>query len=130
MNFTKASAFQAFRKMDKACTAGCQCTPLCQLYIAKEIMSKSIETGQKSADEIPKDVLEMFKSMPIVPERYNQMELHDAFEAVQSICDNCPSFAHSQYCVVNVVLTGLGTLVYGKDFVTEKDQAIQPKNLI
>lgn len=124
MNFTKASAFQAYRKMDKACHEGCHCTQLCQLYVAKEILSKSVETGKKSADNLPQDILEMFKSMPIVPERYNQMELHDAFEAVQSICDNCPSFAHSQYCVVNVVLTALGTLVYGKDFVTEKDQAI------
>lgn len=124
MNFTQASAFQAYRKMDKACHTGCQCTQLCQLYIAKEILSKSVETGQKSTDDRPKDILEMFKSMPIVPERYNQMELHDAFEAVQNICDNCPSFAHSQYCVVNVVLTALGTLVYGKEFVTEKDRGM------
>lgn len=124
MNFTKSSAFQAFRKMDKVCNPGCQCTPVCQLYVAKEILSKSVETGQRLTDTIPKDILEMFKSIPVEPERYNQMELHDAFEAVQNICDNCPSFTHNRYCVVNVVLTGLGILVYGKDFVTEKDQAI------
>lgn len=125
MNFTKASAFQAYRKIDKACYLDCKCTPVCQLYMAKEILSKSVETGKKSAENMPEDILEMFKSMPIVPERYNQMELHDAFEAVQSICDNCPSFVHSKLCVVNVVLSALGTLVYGKDFVTEKDAEAQ-----
>lgn len=110
--------------MDRACTAGCQCSPLCQLFIAKEILSRSAETGQKSSQSIPKDILEMFRSIPLVPERYNQMELHDAFEAVQNICDNCPSIVHDKYCVVNVVLTGLGIQVYGKDFVTDKDREI------
>ncbi|WP_434510399.1 nitrite reductase [Desulfitobacterium sp. AusDCA] len=125
MNFTKASAFKAYRKMDKACYLDCNCTPVCQLYMAKEILSKSVETGNKTAENMPEDILDMFKSIPIVSERYNQMELHDAFEAVQSICDNCPSFVHSKYCVVNVVLSALGTLVYGKNFVTEKDAEAQ-----
>lgn len=129
MNFTKVSAFQAYRKMDKACNAGCKCTSVCQLYMAKEILSKSVESGEKSTGDIPKDIFEMFRTIPVVPERYNQMELHGAFEAVQSICDNSPSFAHSQYCTVNVVLTALGTLVYGKDFVTEKDKQNQQTHL-
>lgn len=51
------------------------------------------------------------------------MELLDAFNEVQSICDDCPLEAHDAYCTVNVVLTGLGILVYGKDFETDKDKA-------
>ena len=52
------------------------------------------------------------------------MELHDAFSEVQSICDDCPLDEHDEYCTVNVVLTALGILVYGKDFVTDKDKAM------
>lgn len=122
VGFTRMSAFRAFSKMNKACAPGCHCTSLCQLYITKEILSKSAESGEKISQEIPKDILELFKTLPILPERYNQMDLHDAFEAVQNICDNCPSFVHSKNCVVNVVLTGLGVLVYGKEFMTEKDR--------
>lgn len=123
IGFTKMNAFRAFSKMNKACTPGCHCTSLCQLYITKEIMSRSAESGEKISKEIPKDILELFKNLPVIPERYNQMDLHDAFEAVQDICDNCPSFVHGKNCVVNVVLTGLGVLVYGKEFITEKDRA-------
>ncbi|MEL1133691.1 nitrite reductase [Desulfitobacterium sp. THU1] len=123
IGFTKMSAFKAYSKMDKACASGCQCTPLCQLYMSKEILSKSAESGKKTSEDMPKDILEMFKALPIIPERYNPMDLHDAFEAVQSICDDCPSEVHGKHCVVNVVLTGLGVLVYGQDFVTEKDRA-------
>lgn len=122
IGFTKMSAYQAYSKMNKACAPGCQCTSLCQLYMAKEILSQSVESGQKFTETIPKDIFEMVQSIPIIPERYHSMELHDAFEAVQSICDNCPSMIHDKYCVVNVVLTALGVLVYGKDFVTEKDR--------
>ena len=67
MNFTKASAFQAYRKMDKACNSDCKCTPICQLYMAKEILSKSLESGQKSTEGVPEDILEMFRSFPVVP---------------------------------------------------------------
>lgn len=52
------------------------------------------------------------------------MELHDAFDEVQSICDDCAIEEHDEFCTVNVVLTGLGVLVYGKDFKTEKDQEL------
>lgn len=123
IGFTKITAFKAFSKMNKACASGCQCTTLCQLYMSKEILSESVETGEKVSKNIPQDILEIYKALPIVPERYNPMDLHDAFEAVQNICDNCPSVVHGKHCVVNVVLTGLGVLVYGKDFVTEKDRA-------
>ncbi|MGC7873274.1 nitrite reductase [Desulfosporosinus sp. SYSU MS00001] len=122
--FTKSSTFRAFSKMNKACSSECQCSSLCQLYITKEILSRSADSGEKVSTEIPNDILVMFKSLPIIPERYNQIDLHDAFEAVQNICDNCPSDLHSKHCVVNVVLTGLGVLVYGKEFITEKDRLI------
>ncbi len=122
IGFTKLSTYKAFSQMSKACTSECHCTSLCQLYMAKEILSRSSETGQKFSQTIPKDIFEMFQSIPIIPERYNQIELHDAFEAVQSICDNCPSIIHDKYCAVNVVLTALGILVYGKGFKTEKDR--------
>jgi hypothetical protein len=80
-----------------------QCSSLCQLYITKEILSRSANSGEKVSTEIPEDILVTFKSLPIMSERYNQIDLHDAFEAVQNICDNCPSDLNSKHCVVNVV---------------------------
>jgi hypothetical protein len=127
LGFSKASAYQAFMKMNRACASNCHCTPLCQLYMAKEILSESMQSGEKVSANLPKDIFEMYQSLPILPERYSQMDLHEAFEAVQNICDNCPDELHGKYCIVNVVLTALGTLVYGKEFVTEKD--IKSQNL-
>lgn len=121
--FSKLTAFKAFSKMDKACSAGCRCSALCQLFMAKEFLGYAAQTGEKFSDKIPDDILEMFRSVPLKTERYNQMELLDAFNEVQSICDDCPLEEHDAYCTVNVVLTGLGILVYGKEFVTDKDKA-------
>lgn len=120
--FSKLTAYKAYSKMDKGCSAGCHCTALCQLFMAKEILGASVQTGEKFSDKIPEDILEMFRSVPLAPERYNQMELHDAFEEVQSICDDCAIDEHDSFCTVNVVLTALGILVYGRDFVTDKDK--------
>lgn len=122
--FSKLAALKAFSKMNKACTSGCRCSALCQLFMVKEFLGYAAQTGEKFSDKIPEDILDMFRSVPLIPERYNQMELHDAFSEVQSICDDCPSDEHDSYCTVNVVLTGLGVLLYGKDFVTDKDQAV------
>jgi hypothetical protein len=44
--------------------------------MTKEILSKSAENGEKTLAEIPKDILELLKNLPIVQERYNQMNLH------------------------------------------------------
>lgn len=120
--FSKLSAFRAYSKMDKACASNCICSSLCQLFMAKEILGASVTTGSKFSDKIPEDILDMFKSVPIEPGRYNQMDLHDAFEEVQSICDDCQIENHDRYCTVNVVLTALGILVYGRDFTSEKDK--------
>jgi len=120
--FSKLNAYKVFSKMDKACFSGCRCTALCQLFMAKEILGVSAQTGEKFSDKIPEDILDMFRSVPLISERYDQMELHDAFDEVQSICDDCAIEEHDEFCTVNVVLTGLGVLVYGKDFKTEKDQ--------
>lgn len=119
--FSKLAAYKAFTKMDKSCAAGCHCTALCQLFMAKEILGASAQSGEKFSDKIPEDILDMFRSVPLVPERYNQIELHDAFEGVQSICDDCQIEEHDSYCTVNVVLSALGILVYGTDFQTDKD---------
>ncbi len=122
--FSKLNAYKAFSKMDKACMSGCHCTSLCQLFMAKEILGASAQTGEKFSDKIPDDILDMFRSVPLISERYDQMELHDAFDEVQSICDDCAIEEHDEFCTVNVVLTGLGVLVYGKEFKTEKDQEL------
>ena len=109
-------------QMDKSCASDCVCSSLCQLFMAKEMIGASVTTGAKFSEKIPEDILDMFRSVPLVPERYNKMELHDAFEEVQSICDDCIIENHDKYCTVNVVLTALGILVYGREFVTEKDK--------
>jgi hypothetical protein len=122
--FSKLTAYKAFSKMNKACSPGCRCSSLCQLYMAKEILGNAAQTGEKFSDNIPEDILDMYRSVPLIPERYDQMELHDAFSEVQSICDDCPLEEHDSFCTVNVVLTALGILVYGKDFMTDKDKGI------
>ncbi|MFZ3101790.1 MAG: hypothetical protein WA131_02325 [Desulfitobacteriaceae bacterium] len=52
------------------------------------------------------------------------MDLRDAFEEVQSVCDDCAIEEHDEFCKVNVVLTGSGILVRGGDFKTEKDREL------
>ena len=53
----------------------------------------------------------MFRSVPVIPERFKNMELQEAFFEVQSICDDCTTDEHDTYCTVNVVLTALGILL-------------------
>ena len=123
--FSKLSAYKAFSKMDKTCAQSCKCSSMCQLFMAKEFLSLSAMTGEKFNDNIPEDILDMFKSMPLIPERYKNMELHEAFGEVQSICDGCATDDHDSFCTVNVVLTALGILLDGKDYVTSKDNEIR-----
>ncbi|HZK84407.1 MAG TPA: nitrite reductase [Desulfosporosinus sp.] len=123
--FSKLSAYKAFSKMNKSCAQGCKCSALCQLYMAKEFLSLSAQTGEKFTDKIPEDILDMFRSVPLIPERYKNMELQEAFVEVQSICDDCSIDEHDSFCTVNVVLTALGILLEGNDFVTDKDKEIE-----
>ncbi|MDR3583762.1 MAG: nitrite reductase [Desulfosporosinus sp.] len=120
--FSKLSAYKAFSKMDKSCAQGCKCSALCQLFMAKEFLSLSAQTGEKFTDKIPEDILDMFRSVPVIPERFKNMELQEAFFEVQSICDDCTTDEHDTYCTVNVVLTALGILLEGRDYVTDKDK--------
>jgi len=120
--FSKLSAYKAFSKMDKSCAQGCKCSALCQLFMAKEFLSLSAQTGEKFTDKIPEDILDMFRSVPVIPERFKNMELQEAFFEVQSICDDCTTDEHDMYCTVNVVLTALGILLEGRDYVTDKDK--------
>ncbi|MHB8073216.1 nitrite reductase [Desulfosporosinus fructosivorans] len=122
--FSKLSAYKAFSKMDKSCAEGCKCSALCQLFMAKEFLSLSAQTGEKFNDKIPEDILDMFRSVPLIPERYKNMELQEAFGEVQSICDDCAIDEHDAFCTVNVVLTALGILLEGKDFTSDKDQTL------
>ena len=122
--FSKLSAYKAFSKMDKTCAQGCKCSALCQLFMAKEFLSLSAQTGEKFNDKIPEDILDMFRSVPLIPERYKNMELQEAFFEVQSICDGCATGEHDSYCTVNVVLTALGILLEGKDFISDKDKEL------
>ena len=92
--------------------------------MAKEFLSLSAMTGEKFNDNIPEDIIDMFRSMPLTPERYKNMELQEAFMDVESICDGCGIDEHDSFCTVNVVLTALGILLEGKDYVTGKDKKI------
>ncbi|SPF40956.1 conserved hypothetical protein [Candidatus Desulfosporosinus infrequens] len=120
--FSKLSAYKAFSKIDKSCAQGCKCSALCQLFMAKEFLSLSAQTGEKFSDKIPEDILDMFRSVPLIPERFKNMELQEAFFEVQGICDDCSTDEHDAFCTVNVVLTALGILLEGKDFVSDKDK--------
>ena len=125
--FSKLNAYKAFSKMDKSCAQGCKCSAMCQLFMAKEFLSLSAQTGEKFNDKIPEDILDMFRSMPLITERYKNMELQEAFGEVQSICDNCATDEHDAFCTVNVVLTALGILLEGRHFVTDKDKTLTGK---
>lgn len=125
--FNKLSAFKAFSKIDKSCAQGCKCSAMCQLFMAKEFLSLAAQTGEKFNDKIPEDILDFFRVMPVVPERYRKLELQEAFVEVRSICDDCASDEHDPYCTVNVVLTALGILLEGKDYVTSKDKELLEK---
>lgn len=125
--FSKLSAYKAFSKMDKSCAQECKCSALCQLFMAKEFLSLSAQTGEKFNDKIPEDILDMFRSVPLISERYKNMELQEAFFEVQGICDGCATDEHDTYCTVNVVLTALGILLEGKDFLTDKDMLLADK---
>jgi len=120
--FSKLSAYKAFSKMDKSCAQGCKCSALCQLFMAKEFLSLSAQTGEKFNDNIPDDIIDMFRSVPLIPARYKNMELQEAFVEVQTICDDCEKNEHDSYCTVNVVLSALGILLEGQDYVTDKDR--------
>jgi len=122
--FSKLSAYKAFSKMDKSCAQGCNCSALCQLFMAKDFLSLSAQTGEKFNDNIPEDILEMFRSVPLITERYKNMELQEAFVEVQSICDGCATDEHDSFCTVNVVLTALGVLLEGRDYISDKDKEI------
>lgn len=122
--FSKLSAYKAFSKMDKSCAQGCKCSALCQLFMAKEFLTLSAQTGEKFNDKIPEDILDLFRSVPIAPERYRDMELHEAFIEVQNICDDCAVDEHDSFCTVNIVLTALGILLEGKDYSTSKDKQL------
>jgi len=93
--------------------------------MAKEFLSLSAQTGEKFTDKIPEDIIDMFRSVPLNPERYKNMELQEAFVEVQSICDDCATDDHDTYCTVNVVLSALGILLEGRDFVTDKDKELE-----
>lgn len=125
--FNKLSAFNASSKMNKSCAQGCKCSALCQLFMAKEFLSLSVQTGVKFHDNIPEDILDMFRNVPIIPERYKKLELQEAFNTVRTICDDCKIDEHDCYCTVNVVLTALGILLEGRDYVTDKDKEILVK---
>ncbi|WP_434509701.1 nitrite reductase [Desulfitobacterium sp. AusDCA] len=120
--FSKLSAYKAFRQMDNACTPDCQCTAECQLFRAKEYLGLAAQTGEKFSDEIPDDIIEIFRSAPVIIERYNQINLLNAFQEVQGICDNCKTHEHDPFCTVNIVSTALGILLVGKDYSTDKDK--------
>lgn len=122
--FSKLSAYKASAKMNNACIEGCKCSALCQLFMAKQFLSLSVLTGVKFHDNIPEDIFDMFRNAPLIPERYKAFELQEAFNEVRSICDNCGIDEHDSYCTVNVVLTALGILLEGKEYVTDKDRVL------
>jgi len=49
-------------------------------------------------------------------------EFQEAFGEVQGICDGCATDEHDSFCTVNVVLSALGILLEGRDYVTDKDK--------
>lgn len=125
MSFSKQNAFLAFVSTNKACSNCKNCAnSKCHIGIAKDALTYMSETGTKFNDEIPEDILEIIRKLPVVAGRVDRFKALEAYDAVSKICDNCRQEDHDEFCSINITLTALGTLVYGPDFQTEKDKQI------
>lgn len=125
MSFSKQNAFVAFVNTNKSC-GNCQnCAKTsCHIGIAKETLMFMSETGAKFNDDIPEDILQLIRALPIVEGRVDRFKALEAYDAVSKICDNCRLQDHDEFCAINITLTALGTLVYGPSFKTEKDKQL------
>ena len=123
MSFSKENAFLAFVSTNKACGNCKDCAKTrCHIGIAKDTLTYMAETGIKFNDDIPDDILDLIRSLPIVNGRVDRFKALAAYDAVSKICDNCRLQDHDEFCAINITLTALGSLVYGPTFQTEKDK--------
>lgn len=123
MSFSKESAFVAFVSTNKACGNCKNCAKSrCHVGIAKDTLMYMSQTGAKFNDEIPEDILDLIRSLPVVDGRVDRFKALAAYDAVSKICDNCRLQDHDEFCAINITLTALGILIYGPSFQTEKDK--------
>jgi len=125
MSFSKENAFMAFVSTNKACGNCKNCTKSsCHIGLAKDTLMYMSETGTKFNDDIPEDILELIRSLPVVDGRVEHFKALAAYDAVSKICDDCRLQDHDEFCSINITLTALGTLVYGPTFKTAKDKQL------
>lgn len=125
MSFSKQNAFVAFVNTNKSCGSCKDCAKTsCHIGIAKETLMFMSQTGSKFNDEIPEDILELIRTLPVVTGRVERFKALEAYDAVSKICDDCRLQDHDEFCSINITLTALGTLVYGPNFKTEKDKEL------
>ena len=125
MSFSKENAFMAFVSTNKACGNCKNCAKSsCHIGLAKDTLMYMSETGTKFNDDIPEDILELIRSLPVVDGRVEHFKALAAYDAVSKICDDCRLQDHDEFCSINITLTALGTLVYGPSFKTAKDKQL------
>lgn len=126
MSFSKENAFMAFVSTNKACGNCKNCAKSsCHIGLAKDTLMYMSETGTKFNDDIPEDILELIRSLPVVDGRVEHFKALAAYDAVSKICDDCRLQDHDEFCSINITLTALGTLVYGPSFKTAKDKQLR-----
>lgn len=124
--FTKENAFSAFIVLNQLCIHCLECQRYkCQVFIAKESIVGVSRTGQKFLSQIPTDILDIIRTLPM--KKYDGFKIHEAFHTVSETCDHCRVVEHDLLCAVNVALTSLGCLINGRDYETYMD--IQKKLL-
>lgn len=125
MSFSKQNAFMAFVSTNKTCGNCRNCAKnSCHLNIAKDTLTYMSQTGSKFNDDIPEDILDLLKALPVIDGRIDRFKAVEAYDVVSKICDDCRQQDHDEFCAINITLTALGTLVYGPTFKTEKDKEV------
>ncbi|MDF2569693.1 MAG: nitrite and sulphite reductase 4Fe-4S region [Sporomusa sp.] len=125
MSFSKQNAFMAFISTNKACGNCRSCANnTCHINIAKDTLTYMSQTGSKFNDDLPEDILDLLRVLPVVDGRIDRFKAVEAYDAVSKICDDCRQQDHDEFCAINITLTALGALVYGPTFITDKDKAL------
>lgn len=121
MSFSQQAARQAYEYAELICRHCPQCQSTCHIHIAKDTLSYMAQTGSKFFEGFPDTILPMIRSLPLTGKFINKPKIAEVYDIVQLTCDNCPLDEHKEHCAINVVLTALGTLLYGPNFLTERD---------
>lgn len=121
MSFSQEAAGQAYAYTELICRHCPECQNTCHIHIAKETLRFMAHSGSKFFEGFPENILPIVRSLPVAGKFINKPQIIETYDIVQLTCDNCPLEEHDEFCAINIVLTALGTLIHGPNFLTERD---------